>query len=120
MSEAQVKLPALKLGNVSAKFGAPMGRAEWLPADPEAGGKLQLAYVRFVDQCYDYGGAYWGMPANLYHVEGEMDGDPAKDPEQGAREGTDACHVRIFVRASRREAAKAEVLKRFPNVKFYR
>ena len=84
-----------------------------------ADGKLQMEHVRFVDQCYDYGGAYWGMPANLWHAEGWMAGDPADDPDKGAREGTDTCEVRFFCRAPNRTAAKAEIRKRFPNVRFY-
>jgi len=110
----------LKLEDVSCKYGAPMGRREWRPEDPKADGKLQLAPVRFVDACYDYGGAYWGLPADLWHAEGWMGGDPVDATERGAREGTDRCVVRFFVRAPYRAAAKAEVRKRFPNVRFYR
>lgn len=44
--------------------GAPMGRSEYGVIDDET--KYRLAYVPFVDNCYDTGGAYWGSPANLW------------------------------------------------------
>ena len=96
----------LKLEPVGCKYGAPMGRCETLPENPNATGKLQLAHVPFIDGCYDRGGAYWGMPADLYHAEGYLDG-----------EDLTTC---LFVRADNHEAAKAKIRARFPNVKFYR
>jgi len=96
----------LKLSKVSCKYGAPMGRNESLPLNPQAKGKLQLAYVRFVYGCYDYGGAYWGMPANLYHSAGYLEGESEI--------------TELFVRAYSRNGAKELIKARFPNVSFFR
>jgi len=98
-----------------------MGRPEWRPANNRADGKLQMEHVRFVDQCYDYGGAYWGGPANLWHAEGWMDSLPKAPPHGVAHdEDGDKCFVRVFVRAPDRATAKKQIRERFPNVRFYR
>ena len=59
--------------------------------------------MRFIDGCYDEGGAYWGMPANLYRATGE-------DDEQ---------LIEIFTRANSRAEAKAKVRAILPNARFY-
>ena len=82
--------------NVSSKYGAPMGRR----SDAAMYGKLRLVRVPFVDSCYDPGGAYWGMPANLYCAWND--------------EGTH------YLRASSREDAKAQLVNKFVDVSFYR
>lgn len=86
------KLPYQK--NVPCKYGAPMGRRSDLPLDTAE--KLHLRHVPFVDDCYDQGGAYWGMPDNLYCAWSE-----------------DQVH---YLRADSREDAK----KSFPNARFFR
>ena len=50
--------------HVDGRYGAPMGR----PSDAAKTfvGKVHLQYVPFIDQAYDQGGAYWGMPADLW------------------------------------------------------
>jgi len=53
---------------------------------------LRCFRLRFVDCCYDEGGAYWGMPANVYCATNE----------HGAL---------LFCRASNRQAAKDEFVK---------
>jgi hypothetical protein len=95
------KRPA-PISNVSGKYGAPMGRSDTLhPANPI---KLHLAYVPFVDACYDQGGAYWGMPANLYVAWGTEDGEYAE----------------FYCRAGSRDDAKRLVLEHCPEARFYR
>lgn len=51
----------IELPELSCKYGAPMGRQ-----DQQIWGKVYMQKVPFVDLAYDRGGAYWGMPANLY------------------------------------------------------
>jgi hypothetical protein len=48
---------------VNSKYGAPMGRPNVgiYPYDR----KVYDSKVRMVDGAYDYGGAYWGMGADL-------------------------------------------------------
>lgn len=90
---------------VGSRYGAPMGRRSDLPSDEPV--KLHLRYVPFVDGCYDQGGAYWGMPANLYVAWGNLDGDIGEP-------------VEFYVRASSREDAKAKVLEHCSVARFYR
>ena len=82
--------------DVSSDRGAPMGRQD----DPIAGGtKVRLQRVPFEDDCYDKGGAYWGMPANLYCAWDE-DGNA------------------VYLRAPNRDAAKAA--PKLKGLRFYR
>jgi hypothetical protein len=78
--------------------------------------KLHLQYVPFNDGCYDQGGAYWGMPANLYvaWVYLDSDIDPDVAPED------DGCRFDHYVRANSREDAKTQILEEFPEATFYR
>ena len=87
------------------RYGASMGRRDWR-VDCETPCKFHLQRVRFVDGCYDLGGAYWGAPADLWCA---WDEDPPGCDEQ----------ARMFVRASNREAARAAVLEHYPNARFF-
>lgn len=92
-----------KLTDVSSKYGAPMGRRDHA-TETDKPIKLHLYRLPFIDLCYDTGGAYWGMPANIYRAVGY---------------GTEELQE-IFVRANSRNAAKTKVLQTFPHAKFYR
>jgi hypothetical protein len=81
-----------------------MGRCDSLPSDLQTIGKLHLVKLRWVDGCYDEGGAYWGMGNPIYRAYGETE--------------TEVCEV--FVRARGREDAKRQVLELVPLAKFYR
>lgn len=83
--------------------GSMMGRRDCIPADRATVSRLHLRRVPFVDACYDQGGAYWGMPANLYCAWGESN--------------TERAHV--FFRANSRSDAKQKALATFPNARFY-
>lgn len=83
---------------VSCKHGAPMGRACW-DSEPLEKHKFYLRPVRFVDGCYDSGGAYWGCGTPLWIAYAE-----GKEEIQ-----------RFFVRAWSREGAWAQVHPNFPN-----
>jgi len=63
MSAANPQLPP-----VSCRRGAPMGRRE---STEGARAPARCFRVRFVDGCYDEGGAYWGAPANVYCATNE-------------------------------------------------
>jgi hypothetical protein len=89
------------LTNVSSKYGAPMGRYS-THGDKDAPVKFHLCYVPFVDGCYDRGGAYWGGPADLWHVY--------------CTEG----NVEFFLRARNRTDAKGQVREDYPNARFFR
>ena len=89
--------------NVNSKYGAPMGRRESL-GNGISPVKLYCERVKFYDGAYDKGGAYWGAGTNLYVCYGEeFEGDL----------------IVQFIRASSRDAAKAIMLSRRRNVKFY-
>ena len=57
-----------RLSDVGSKYGAPMGRPN--VADDHAA-TVKLFRVRFVDGCYDSGGAYWGAGEPLYAAIGD-------------------------------------------------
>lgn len=59
-----------QLPPVSTQFGAPMGRQEGRSAQPTA--PVEVLRMPLDDGGYDSGGAYWGLPNNLFRVE---DGD---------------------------------------------
>lgn len=86
----------MELSKMACSRGAPMGRREHHAHGVE-GIVFELEWVPFVDGCYDYGGAYWGLPDNLYCAEA-----------QGETE------VTLFLRADSREAAMAAVLEDYP------
>lgn len=83
--------------------GASMGRrGSPVLASTTVAGKVSLRRVRINSGGYDSGGAYWGLGQPLYWA------------------GSDCGAVDLFFRAPGRDAAKAHVLGRFPNVWFYR
>lgn len=67
--------------------------------------KFYLERLEFIDYCYDKGGAYWGMPANLYRA---ISGNHADNKQE------------MFIRAANRNEAKTKVLAILPNARFYR
>lgn len=96
----------LQLEKGASERGAQMGRANTLPENPkEATPRLHLTHVRFNAGGYDFGGAYWGTPENLYCAE---TGDEQEE------------YVRLFVRANNVMHARAEVRKIIPYARFYR
>jgi hypothetical protein len=96
----------LVLENACSYRGADMGRANRLPEDLLAKGKLRVTRLKWVDGDYDEFGAYWGNTGkdDVYCAWGDI-GETA---------------VRIFVRADARDVAKHEVNNVMPNVSFYR
>lgn len=101
-------MPMPPLPHVGSKYGAPMGRADTHPAGPldELQPTLDLQRLPFVDDCYDEGGAYWGLPANVWRVYGEITEDDETEV------------IDFYLRADSREAAKAEVLETYPKASF--
>ncbi len=97
----------IELSQLSCKYGAPMGRSEThARGDYKLPFKFQMQRLRFIDGCYDQGGAYWGSPANVYVVRCE-------DPE-----GEDVM-IQFYVRGDTRAEAKANVRTLYPNARFY-
>jgi hypothetical protein len=92
------------LSNVSCKYGAPMGRSDFIPDDIETAGKLYLEKLRWVDGAYDQGGAYWGMGDPIYRASGET---------------ATEC-LEIFVRAKDREDAKKQIKEIFEGATFHK
>lgn len=99
----------LKADKAYSERGASMGRRDWR-GDPDYSYKFYLQHLRFQDYCYDLGGAYWGLPANLYCAW-----CPAHESPEGEEDA-----VRVFVRAGSHEEAKAKVLEEYPNARFFR
>lgn len=89
---------------VSSPRGAPMGRPNQHASEPrdQLRPVLVLLHLRFEDDCYDEGGAYWGLPANLWRVYGELDDEV----------------IDFFLRAPSREAAEAMALQDYPLATF--
>ncbi len=88
--------------NDAGKFvctGSQMGRRDVLPAQTSP--KLRLQRLRFVDDCYDSGGAYWGCPENVWCAW----------DEQGTR---------VFRRANSRDEFKQLIRGEWPLARFYR
>lgn len=79
--------PRTPTPQVSARYGAPMGRPDAMVDDGE---KLYLTRIRINSGGYDAGGAYWGLGAPLY-AYGSGDGDWK------------------YIRARDRDAAKAKI-----------
>lgn len=86
---------------VSSRYGAPMGRFTGPDYLETSAGRLHLMRVRLNSGGYDAGGAYWGHGEPLFYVE-DQDGNSQ------------------YLRASSREAAKAEILADWPDARFYR
>lgn len=59
--------------NVDCRYGAPMGRRSYGSADDCADRSIHLFRVRFVDDVYDDGGAYWGAGSPLYCARNRLD-----------------------------------------------
>ena len=77
---------------VSGKYGAPMGRHGDNPANLHG---IKRLYCRHQGGGYGYdrGGAYWGLPSNVYGVWAHLGGEI----------------VCTYVRANSRQAAIAKV-----------
>ena len=88
------KNPQLPAANCSR--GAPMGRPECTDGLDEP---ARCFYLRFEDAVYDEGGAYWGMPANVYCAKNDAG-------------------LQLFVRADNRRKAKQHFKERYPQLKW--
>jgi hypothetical protein len=76
-----------------SRYGADMGRRSQREGQPE---RLHLQRVRFIDYCYDAGGAYWGGPANLWCAFSQLDTMNAEP-------------IRVYCRADDRQSAKQAI-----------
>lgn len=92
----------MKLENLNCSRGAPMGRREY-HAHGMDDLTFELEWVPLVDGDYDYGGAYWGSPADLYCAVAELDGEEL---------------ARHFIRAEDREDAMAAIRNDYPDAAF--
>lgn len=61
--------------HVSGKYGAPMGRHGGNPANLQDVKRLRARHQGGGDG-YDKGGAYWGLPSNVWGVWAHIDGEP--------------------------------------------
>ena len=85
--------------------GAAMGRRSWRGARPETPVKCYLRRLRWVDGDYDEQGAYWGyVPGTSIYWANFDIGDTNED---------------IFVRATSREDAKAQILQQLSRATFF-
>jgi len=98
-------------------LGSRMGRSNILPFDSNVALKFILRKLRFVDGCYDQGGAYWGAPEDLYRAV-TLDWHPWKSNWDGTKVEEPA-HIEVFVRANSHKSAKQAVREILPNAKFY-
>jgi hypothetical protein len=86
-----------------------MGRADFLPDDPNQPIRLSVVRLRFVDGDYDQGGAYWGNSGGTYIYRAVGDSPGSVDPV-----------VELYVRARSRLEARALIAASIPGAKFYR
>lgn len=91
MSKKSPQLPA-----VDCRRGAPLGRPEWAN---DFSSRCRCFRLRFLDGCYDDGGAYWGSPANVYCC-------------------TNGDGVQLFNRAASRKVAKAFFQQNHPQIQW--
>lgn len=107
-------MPHIKLPNVGGPYGAPMGRRSYHTGKPDSEQpfKFSLQHVRLDRGGYDSGGAYWGIGRPLYVAVADS---LWVEAEQRDAEGPE-----FYFRADDRDSAKAEVIARYPNAKFYR
>lgn len=93
------------LTQVGSARGAPMGRPAIHPHSDHhhVEPALELIRLRFVDDCYDEGGAYWGLPANVWRAYAELE---------------DGETVDFYLRANNRATAEAEAKKLYPRATF--
>ena len=98
--------------------GSQMGRRDILPSEQKEPYRLRLTRLPFIDGCYDWCGAYWGFPANIWCAWSggsaltEFKDSPAPKPNE--------LEVCVFVRANGRDAAKKLISQKLLNAKFYR
>jgi len=95
------------LPDVSSPRGAPMGRCSNITCGEEDHPvKFNMEKLKLYDGDYDQGGAYWG------HTPGTAifwaRGDGIEEVQE------------LFVRATSRADAKAQVRGTFPNARFYK
>lgn len=62
-----------QFSNVSSTYGAPMGRHEYGIAENCEPGSISVFKVNLDSGGYDDGGAYWGIPSNLYCAQDDDD-----------------------------------------------
>ena len=86
------------LSKVNCTYGAPMGRTECQPLSTK--GVITVRQVAINDGGYDSGGAYWGLPNNLYHCTNE--------------EG-----LSVFFRGVNSNRVKEKLLKLYPEATFH-
>jgi hypothetical protein len=79
------------------QYGASIGRGY---NHQQTDGRVRLFRVRLDSGGYDPGGAYWGLGGPLYCADGD--------------------DFREYLRASDREDARAQLLEKFPDLKFFR
>ena len=93
-----------KLSDASSRFGAPMGRRNILPTNPDAPITLRLELLPWVDGDYDEGGAYFGgdEKTHIYWAYGE----------------DDQIQAAVFVRATDADDALHQVLAVIPGAEF--
>lgn len=82
------KILATTAFNACNSRGSNMGRRNYVGK----AAKLYVQRVRFCDGCYDVGGAYWGLPADLWCAF------------------TEDLETMVFVRADSRKDAKTKAL----------
>jgi hypothetical protein len=79
-----------------SRFGADMGRRSQIQGEPE---RLHLQALKMVDGDYDTGAAYWDSDGtSIWCAFSPVDAEP----------------IRVFVRATGREQAKALILEQLP------
>ena len=96
------------LPDVSSQYGSPMGRAESYCSVIPAG-RLRIYRVPIDSGGYDPCGAYWGLGAPLYCVEG--DGLKVSDTWGRLIEPEDIMFCRYYRAADRADAYRRMALK---------
>ena len=106
-----------------------MGRRDWYPKYKTATFTVHLRRLVFSDGCYDCGGAYWGGPADVYHILSVEDLDLVPSSPWSSRD-TAFGRAEWFERSGYghhfgdgwkgREIVKNSLRAQYPNIKFLR
>lgn len=108
----------LTLDNASSSRGAQMGRPDFYPVSWAETPRL---YLRKLRMCGDYdspGGAYWGVPQNMWVAFSKS---PMVCRPSGYMLRAMVSHqVQLFTRANSRNEAKMKLVQQYKEARFYR
>lgn len=108
----------LMLDNAGSSRGAQLGRPDFYPVCWRRSPKLHLRRLRMYGDYDSPGGAYWGLPQDLW-VAFSRDRHVCR-PSGCVLRAIESHQIQLFTRAKSREEAKREIKARYQEARFYR